>query len=49
MYSSLNRNDIEFYFDFVLDLNGAARDADGTYAEVALLGQVGGNSCLNTS
>jgi hypothetical protein len=25
MYSSLNRNDIEFYFDFVLGLNGAAR------------------------
>jgi hypothetical protein len=26
MYSSLNRNDIEFYFDFVSDLNGSARD-----------------------
>jgi hypothetical protein len=37
MYSSLNRNDIEFYFDFVLGLNGAARDADGAYAEAGLL------------
>ena len=37
MYSSLKRNDIEFYFDFVFDLNRAARDAYGTYAEVALL------------
>jgi hypothetical protein len=36
MCSSLNRNNIEFYFDFVFDLNGSARDAYGIYAEVAL-------------
>jgi hypothetical protein len=36
MYSSLNRKDIEFYFDFVFDLNGSTRDAYGIYADVAL-------------
>jgi hypothetical protein len=41
MYSSLNGNDIEFYCDFVFDLNGSARDADGTYAEVALFERCG--------
>jgi len=41
MYSSLNRNDIEFYFNFVFDLNGSSRDAYGTYAEVALLERCG--------
>jgi hypothetical protein len=37
MCSSLNGNDIEFYFDFVFDLNGAARDAYRIYTETALL------------
>jgi hypothetical protein len=40
-YASLNWNDIEFYLDFVFGLNGAARDAYGTYAEVALLERCG--------
>jgi hypothetical protein len=38
---SWNRNDIEFDFDFVFNLNGSARDADGTYAEVALFERCG--------
>jgi hypothetical protein len=38
---SLHRNDIGFYFDFVFDLNGSARDADAIYAEVALLERCG--------
>ncbi len=41
MYSSLSRNDIEFYFDFVFDLNSSARDAYGICAEVALLERCG--------
>jgi hypothetical protein len=41
MHSSFDRNNIEFYFDFVFDLNCAARDAYGTYAEVALLERCG--------
>jgi hypothetical protein len=40
-YFSLDRNDIEFYFDFVFDLNGFPRNADGIYAEVALLERCG--------
>ena len=36
-WSSLRWNDIEFYFDFVFDLNSSACDAYGSYAEGGLL------------
>jgi hypothetical protein len=39
--SSLNRNDIEFYFESVFHLNRSARDAYGLYAEGALLDRCG--------
>jgi hypothetical protein len=39
--SSIRCDDIEFYFDFVSDLNGSARDAYWSYSEGALLERCG--------
>jgi hypothetical protein len=36
MRPSLNWNDIEFYFDFVFNLNGSTRNTYGGYAERGL-------------
>jgi len=41
MNLSFDGHHIEFYFHFVFDLNGSARDAYGIYAEVALLERCG--------